>query len=109
MYELPQIDIQGTPADMGRQYGEAVAEYVHSLLENRLREAEGYFSERGVSNGVDQLQATGSAMLEALAAWDKWWSLNTILFFATPISRCIRFLIQSLSNNQVLMLCSNSR
>ena len=71
MYELPRIDIQGTPADMGRQYGEAVADHVHSMLENRLREAEGYFSERGVSNGVDQMQATGSAMIEALAAWDK--------------------------------------
>jgi len=69
MLNLPQITISGTPAEMGRSYGEQLREPIRAFVAQRMDAARAYLKERGVADH-DAFLALGRKCLAALKAWD---------------------------------------
>jgi isopenicillin-N N-acyltransferase-like protein len=69
MLDLPQIHIAGTPAEMGRQQGEALRERIHAFVDQRRSAARGYLAERG-HRDAEALVGIGRRCLGLLKAWD---------------------------------------
>ncbi len=69
MLDLPEIRLTGTPAQMGRQYGDACTALIRRFVEQRLRAARAYLWERG-HRGLDPLLSIGQRSLDQLEAWD---------------------------------------
>ena len=69
MLELPIIEVAGTPAEMGRRYGEAVKPLVQAFVHQRVRAARAYLRERGFRD-VDALRGLGRQCLDLLKSWD---------------------------------------
>jgi isopenicillin-N N-acyltransferase-like protein len=69
MLALPLIELAGTPTEMGRAHGTALAERIRAFVDQRLRAARAYLWEQGRRDAGDLL-ARGRDCLAALAAWD---------------------------------------
>lgn len=67
-YDLPLVEVAGSPGAMGRSYGEQLAQMISRYVPHRLRAAQAYLDARGFDGAAD-LQAAGAACLAALEAW----------------------------------------
>ena len=70
MYDLPQITVAGTPAEMGRAYGNACAPLIRGFIKERFRAARAYLWQLG-RRDMDALTAAGRACLDLLEGWDE--------------------------------------
>ena len=65
-FELPQIQVAGTPREMGQSYGEQLREQIKAFVAHRLSITGAYLAERGFEGEADLLRvgASGLAALE---------------------------------------------
>lgn len=70
MLDLPQITVTGTPADMGRQQGEALRDRVRAFVDQRRVAARAYLAERGHKD-TEALVHIGRKCLALLKTWDE--------------------------------------
>jgi len=70
MLDLAQFTFTGTPADIGRQQGEALRDRIHAFAEQRLVAARAYLAERGIED-QDAFLAIGRKCLTQLKGWDE--------------------------------------
>lgn len=68
-YDLPTVEIAGSPGAMGRSYGSQLAEMIGRYVPHRLSAAQAYLDARGFDGAAD-LRAAGAACLAKLEAWD---------------------------------------
>lgn len=68
-YTLNSIEVAGTPASMGRQYGEALRDEIRRFVAHRLEVASQYVAERGVRAG-NPYRMQGDRCLAVLEVWD---------------------------------------
>ena len=66
---LPEITVEGTPDDMGRQYGETVRDLIHAFVADREKALDAYFKDRGRSGAAELFEA-GAKCLEKVQAFD---------------------------------------
>jgi hypothetical protein len=67
--DLPVIEVQGTPRQLGHGHGEAARAMIAAFVAQRERAAAVYLRERGIRDGA-ALLAIGGRCLQALADWD---------------------------------------
>ncbi len=71
LLELPVVELSGTPVEMGRRHGAALADPIRAFVSQRLRAAKVYLWEHGLRDRAEaDLRAAGQGCLDALAAWD---------------------------------------
>lgn len=67
-YDLPLIEIAGSPTEMGRSYGEQLRDMIQRYVPHRLNAAKEYLDARGFDGEAD-LRGAGDACLAALRDW----------------------------------------
>jgi hypothetical protein len=69
-YGLPMVTVAGTPAEMGRSYGERLRDMIRQYVPHRLNAAKEYLDARGFDGRAD-LRGAGELCLNALRDWDE--------------------------------------
>lgn len=70
LIELEQVTVRGTPREMGRALGAAVAARVRGFVEMRMAYLASYSVEAGAAFVLDRMLAIGAESMAVAAAWD---------------------------------------
>ncbi len=69
-YDLTLVEVSGSPADMGRSFGEQLRDMIQRYVPHRLNAAKEYLDARGFDGQAD-LRGAGALCLDALKRWHK--------------------------------------
>lgn len=70
LFELPQLHVQGSPAELGWAQGEAQREKIAAFVAQRLDALRGYLAERNESARFAEFVAAGRACLDVARGFD---------------------------------------